>query len=56
MKLQGMTIDEWWNRFAQSFLKWTEFIYSTFDVGRSMFDVHLFLFRFDRPFLGRRLG
>jgi len=33
---------------AQSFLEWTEFIYSTFDVGRSMFDVHQFLFRFDR--------
>ena len=31
---------EGWFRFAQSFLKWTEFIYSTFDVGRSMFDVH----------------
>ncbi len=31
---------EGWYRFAQSFLKWTEFIYSTFDVGRSMFDVH----------------
>jgi hypothetical protein len=37
---------EGWFRFAQSFLKWTvrhkgsrqaEFIYSTFDVGRSMF-------------------
>jgi hypothetical protein len=24
--------------------------YWTFDVGRSMFDVHKFLFRFDRPF------
>jgi len=40
---------EGWFRFAQSFLKWTvrhkssrlaEFIYSTFDVERSMFDVH----------------
>jgi hypothetical protein len=33
---------EGWNRYAHSFLKWTEFIYSTFDVGRSMFDVHEF--------------
>jgi hypothetical protein len=41
---------EGWNRCAQSFLEWTEFIYSTFDVGRSMFDVHQFLFRFDWPF------
>jgi len=30
---------EGWNRFAQSFLKQTEYIHSTFDVGRSMFDV-----------------
>lgn len=30
--------------------KQTEYIYSTFDVGRSMFDVHQFLFRFDRPY------
>jgi hypothetical protein len=28
---------EVWNRYAQSLLKWTEFIYSTFDVERSMF-------------------
>jgi len=27
------------------FFKQTEYIYSTFDVGRSMFDVHQFLFR-----------
>ncbi|CAB1082682.1 hypothetical protein D1AOALGA4SA_10279 [Olavius algarvensis Delta 1 endosymbiont] len=25
--------------------------YSKFDVGRSMFDVHSFLFRFDRQFV-----
>ena len=37
--------DEGWCRFAKSFLKQTEYIYSTFDVGRSMFDVHQFLFR-----------
>ena len=41
--------DEGWNRFAQSFLKQTEYIHSTFDVGRSMFDVHQFLFRLDWP-------
>jgi hypothetical protein len=29
------------------FLKQTEYIYSAFDVGRSMFDVHQFLFRSD---------
>jgi len=34
-------------RFAQSFFKQTEYIHSTFDVGRSMFDVHQFLFRSD---------
>ena len=45
---------EGWNRCAHSFLKWTEFIYSTFDVGRSMFDVHLFLLRFDWTLAGRR--
>jgi hypothetical protein len=38
---------EGWKRFAKSFLKQTEYIYSTFDVGRSMFDVHQFLFRLD---------
>ena len=38
------------SRVAKSFLKQTEYIYSTFDVGRSMFDVHQFLFRLDRPF------
>jgi len=32
------------------FLKQTEYIYSMFDVGRSMFDVHQFLFRSDWPF------
>jgi hypothetical protein len=32
----GQSVEGWF-RFAQSFLKWTEFIYSTFDVGRSMF-------------------
>jgi len=31
------------------FLKQTEFIHSMFDVGRSMFDVHQFNFRFDWP-------
>ena len=30
-----MSKDEWWNRYAKSFLKQTEFIHSTFDVGRS---------------------
>jgi hypothetical protein len=35
-----MTNDEGWNRFAKSFLKQTEYIHSTFDVGRSVFDVH----------------
>ena len=44
-----MTNDEGWNRFAKSFLKQTEYIHSTFDVGRSMFDVHQFLFRLDWP-------
>ena len=29
------------------FLKQTEYIHSTFDVERSMFDVHPFLFRSD---------
>jgi hypothetical protein len=41
---------EGWKRFAKSFLKQTEYIHSTFDVGRSMFGVHQFLFRFDWPF------
>jgi len=40
---------EGWNCFAKSFLKQTEFIHSTFDVGRSMFDVHQFLFRLNLP-------
>ena len=31
------------------FLKQTEYIHSTFDVGRSMFDVHQFLFRLNWP-------
>jgi hypothetical protein len=33
---------EGWNRFAKAFSKQTEYIYSKFDVGRSMFDVHQF--------------
>ena len=33
----------------QSFFKFTEYIHSTFDVGRSMFDVRQFLFRLDWP-------
>ena len=33
------------------FFKQTEYIYSTFDVGRSMFDVHQFLSRLNWPFL-----
>jgi len=37
-------------RVAKSFLKQTEYIHSTFDAGRSMFDVHQFLFRLNRPF------
>ena len=36
-------------RVAKSFLKQTEYIHSTFDVGRSMFDVHQFLSRSDWP-------
>ena len=32
-----------------SLFKQTEYIHSTFDVGRSMFDVHQFLFRSDWP-------
>jgi len=51
-----MTNDEGWNRSAKSFLKQTEYIYSMFDVGRSMFDVHQFLFRFDRPFFWSAAG
>jgi hypothetical protein len=39
-----------------SLFKQTEYIHSTFDVGRSMFDVHQFLFRFDRPVFCRRRG
>ena len=42
-----MTNDEGRNCFTKSFLKQTEYIYSTFDVKRSMFDVHQFLFRLD---------
>jgi len=44
-----MTNEEGWNRFAKSFLKQTESIHSTFDVGRSMFDVHQFFFRLNWP-------
>jgi hypothetical protein len=51
-----MTNDEGWNRFAKSFLKQTEYIYSTFDVGRWMFDVHQFLFRFHQPFFWPAAG
>jgi len=40
-----MSNDEGWNRFVKSFLKLAEYIHSTFDVGRSMFDVHKFLLR-----------
>jgi hypothetical protein len=47
---------EGWKRFAKSFLKQTEYIHSTFDVGRSMFDVHQFLFRLDRPFFWPAAG
>jgi hypothetical protein len=47
---------EGWKRFAKSFLKQTEYIHSTFDVGRSMFGVHQFLFRFDRPFFWPAAG
>jgi len=35
---------EVWNRFAQSLYKIDRIHYSMFDVGRSMFDVHWFLF------------
>src|SRR5210317_1635345 len=44
--------DEGWNRFAKSFLNQTEYIHSTFDVGRSMFDVHQFFF----DYIGRLVG
>ncbi len=47
---------EGWKRFAKSFLKQTEYIHSTFDVGRSMFGVHQFPFRFDRPFFWPAAG
>ena len=40
-----MANDEGYNRFGKSFLKQTQYIYSPFDVGRSMFDVHQFLTR-----------
>ena len=36
------------------FSKQTEYIHSTFDVGRSMFDVHLFLFQSDRTLAASR--
>jgi hypothetical protein len=51
-----MTNEEGWNRFAKSYLKQTEYIYSMLDVGRSIFDVHQFLFRFDRPFIWSAAG
>jgi len=35
---------EVWNRFAQYLCKIDRIHYSIFDVGRSMFDVHWFLF------------
>jgi hypothetical protein len=56
MKLHGMTTDEWWMSLRSVFFKQTEYIYSTFDVGRSMFDVYQFLFRSDWPFFAQRLG
>jgi hypothetical protein len=37
-----------------SLFKQTQYIHSTFDVGRSMFDVHQFLFRLNWPFFGQR--
>jgi len=48
--------EEGWNRFAKSFLKQTEHIYSTFDVGRSMFDVHHFFSRLNWPFFWPAAG
>ncbi len=53
-----MTIDEWrmMDSLREIILKQTEYIYSTFDVKRSMFDVHQFLFRFDRPFFWPAAG
>ena len=52
-----ITNDEGWNRFAKSFLKQTEYIHSTFDVGRSSvsFSIRLAAFQasvkadFDHP-------
>ena len=43
-------------RVAKSFFNQIGYIHSTFDVGRSMFDVHQFLFRFDRPFFWPAAG
>jgi hypothetical protein len=40
-----MSNDEGWNRFAKSFFKQTEYIHSTFDVGRSMLKVRLWRIR-----------
>jgi len=51
MKLHGMTNDGIASR--NLFLKQTEYIYSMFDVGRSMFDVHHFLSRSDWPLAAR---
>jgi hypothetical protein len=51
MKLYGMTIDEWWMSLRSAFFKdkIERIPYSMLDVQCSMFDVHQFLFRFDRP-------
>jgi hypothetical protein len=49
MKLHGMTIDGWWMSLRSVFFKQTEYINSTFDVGRSMFNVHQFISRLDWP-------
>jgi hypothetical protein len=38
-----MTIDDWWMSLRSVYFKKTEYIHSTFDVGRSMFDVNQFL-------------
>jgi len=48
------TNDEGRNRFAKSFLKQTEYIHSTLDVGRSMFIS--FFFDLTGRFSGRRQG
>jgi len=41
---------EGWDRIAKIFLNQTEYNHSMFDVGRSMFNVHQFLIRLNRPF------